>query len=258
MKLLYFIFATVLATISTCSESTTTLSPSAAAAVADFPLVAAFMEDFTKYSYNDYVAALSSQGTSVPYVLNNYFLAFEELSNYEQVESVMMQTFPFSEFAAVVTKVSWYSELLSDAEMTTFYFPSDFSTGTVITYGADVTSASATEAASVTSAISATSTYSSSLSSSESTTYSSFAISSDSESSAIASVSSSSSALSSSISTSSALSSSASTTKTTTSSSLTTSTSSSVASSSTTKSSNMGSVSLYSIPLFVISFILTL
>lgn len=254
MKLLYFIFAIVLATISTCSESTTTLSPSAAAAVADFPLVAAFMEDFTKYSYNDYVAALSSQGTSVPYVLNNYFLAFEELSNYEQVESVMMQTFPFSEFAAVVTKVSWYSELLSDAEMTTFYFPSDFSTGTVITYGADVTSASATEAASVTSAISATSTYSSSLSSSESTTYSS----SDSESSAIASVSSSSSALSSSISTSSALSSSASTIKTTTSSSLTTSTSSSVASSSTTKSSNMGSVSLYSIPFFVISFILTL
>ncbi|OBA26788.1 hypothetical protein HANVADRAFT_20031, partial [Hanseniaspora valbyensis NRRL Y-1626] len=101
---------------------------------------------------------------SVPYVLNNYFLAFEELSNYEQVESVMMQTFPFTEFAAVVTKVLWYSELLSDAEMTTFYFPSDFSTGTVITYGTDVTSVSATEAASATFAISATSTDSSSLS----------------------------------------------------------------------------------------------
>ena len=258
MKLFYFIFATVLATISTCSESVTTLSPSAAAAVADFPLVAAFMEDFTKYSYNDYVAALSSQGTSVPYVLNNYFLAFEELSNYEQVESVMMQTFPFSEFAAVVTKVSWYSELLSDAEMTTFYFPSDFSTGTVITYGADVTSTSvsATEAASVTSVISATSTDSSSSIFSEFTTYSSSATASDSESSTITFVSSSSSASSSFISTSSTLSSSDSTT--TTSLSLTTSTSSSVTSSSTTKSSNMGSVSLYSIPFFVISFILTL
>ncbi|XBW35059.1 hypothetical protein QEN19_000622 [Hanseniaspora menglaensis] len=126
------------ATTSFCQNSVTTLSPSQAAAVADFPLVVAFINGFTKYSYADYEAALSSQGTTIPYVLNNYFLAFDTVSSYDQIESIMMETFPFSEFAAVVTKVSWYSELLSVAEITTYYFPSDFSTGTVVTMATEL------------------------------------------------------------------------------------------------------------------------
>lgn len=151
MKKIYCFVGIVLSTIlSSGDNSITTLDPSKAAAEADFPLVAAFIQDFTKYSYNDYVEALSSQGTTIPYVLNNYFLAFEELSNYQQVESVMMKTFPFSEFAAVVTEVPWYTELLANAEMSTIYFPSDFSTGIVVTLSANNNSSSplATEAGS--------------------------------------------------------------------------------------------------------------
>lgn len=138
----------------------TSLNANEAAAQADFPLVAAFIQDFTKYSYNDYVAALSSQGTSIPYVLNNYFLAFEELSDYQQVESVMLQTFPFLEFAAVITEVPWYTDLLDAAGMSTIYFPSDFSTGIIVTLNSNnnISLVLATEAASASSYISVSKT----------------------------------------------------------------------------------------------------
>ncbi len=54
------------------------------------------MEDFTKYSYADYESYVSAQSSTIPYDLNNYFLAFQQLSNYDQVESAMMkETFPF-------------------------------------------------------------------------------------------------------------------------------------------------------------------
>ncbi|KAL6932225.1 hypothetical protein ACO0OL_003702 [Hanseniaspora opuntiae] len=131
---IYLAFITYLAVVA-CDASTTSLDSNEAAAVADFPLVAAFMQDFTKYSYADYESYVSAQSSTIPYNLNNYFLAFEQLSNYDQVESAMMKTFPFSEFAGVVTAVPWYTELLDIASMSTYYYPSDFPSGTVVTYG---------------------------------------------------------------------------------------------------------------------------
>ena len=131
-KFYFAIYALLL--ISSCDSITTTLNSHQAAAVADFPLVAAFMEDFTKYSYADYESYVSAQSSTIPYDLNNYFLAFQQLSNYDQVESAMMKTFPFSEFAGVVTAVPWYTELLDIASMSTYYFPADFPSGTTITY----------------------------------------------------------------------------------------------------------------------------
>ena len=134
---LYFALCTFLA-INACDSTTTSLNSNEAAAVADFPLVAAFMEDFTKYSYADYQSYVSAQSSTIPYILNNYFLAFEQLSNYDQVESAMMKTFPFSEFGGVVTAVPWYTELLDIASMSTYYYPSDFPSGTVVTYRSDI------------------------------------------------------------------------------------------------------------------------
>ncbi|KAL6930781.1 uncharacterized protein HGUI_03934 [Hanseniaspora guilliermondii] len=163
----YLAFITYLA-VAACDASTTSLDSSEAAAVADFPLVAAFMQDFTKYSYADYQSYVSAQSSTIPYNLNNYFLAFEQLSNYDQVESAMMKTFPFSEFGGVVTAVPWYTELLDLASMSTYYYPTDFPTGTVVTYGsAESNSASASPTASAFS-ISATSVTSSSASKSSS------------------------------------------------------------------------------------------
>lgn len=163
----YLAFITYLA-VAACDASTTSLDSSEAAAVADFPLVAAFMQDFTKYSYADYQSYVSAQSSTIPYNLNNYFLAFEQLSNYDQVESAMMKTFPFSEFGGVVTAVPWYTELLDLASMSTYYYPTDFPTGTVVTYGsAELNSASASPTASAFS-ISATSVTSSSASKSSS------------------------------------------------------------------------------------------
>lgn len=131
---IYLAVITYLAVVA-CDASTTSLDSNEAAAVADFPLVAAFMQEFTKYSYADYESYVSAQSSTIPYNLNNYFLAFEQLSNYDQVESAMMKTFPFSEFGGVVTAVPWYSEILDIASMSTYYYPSDFPSGTVVTYG---------------------------------------------------------------------------------------------------------------------------
>lgn len=219
---IYLAFITSLAVVA-CGASTTSLDSNEAAAVADFPLVAAFMQDFTKYSYADYESYVSAQSSTIPYNLNNYFLAFEQLSNYNQVESAMMKTFPFSEFAGVVTAVPWYTELLDIASMSTYYYPSDFPSGTVVTYGS-----------------------SGSVSATTSPTASAFSISSTSTSSATSS--------SSSVKTSSTQD-----MTTSTSSASSSSTSSSVSkTSSTTKSSNLANASIMSLPFLIISLVLAI
>ena len=218
---IYLAFITYLAVVA-CDASTTSLDSNEAAAVADFPLVAAFMQDFTKYSYADYESYVSAQSSTIPYNLNNYFLAFEQLSNYDQVESAMMKTFPFSEFAGVVTAVPWYTELLDIASMSTYYYPSDFPSGTVVTYGS-----------------------SGSVSATASPTASAFSISSTSTSSATSS--------------SSVKTSSTQDMTTSTSSASSSSTSSSVSkTSSTTKSSNLANASIMSLPFLIISLVLAI
>lgn len=218
---IYLAFITYLAVVA-CDASTTSLDSNEAAAVADFPLVAAFMQDFTKYSYADYESYVSAQSSTIPYNLNNYFLAFEQLSNYDQVESAMMKTFPFSEFAGVVTAVPWYTELLDIASMSTYYYPSDFPSGTVVTYGS-----------------------SGSVSATASPTASAFSISSTSATS---------SSSSSSVKTSSTQD-----MTTSTSSASSSSTSSSVSkTSSTTKSSNLANASIMSLPFLIISLVLAI
>lgn len=218
---IYLAFITYLAVVA-CDASTTSLDSNEAAAVADFPLVAAFMQDFTKYSYADYESYVSAQSSTIPYNLNNYFLAFEQLSNYDQVESAMMKTFPFSEFAGVVTAVPWYTELLDIASMSTYYYPSDFPSGTVVTYGS-----------------------SGSVSATASPTASAFSISSTSASSATSS--------------SSVKTSSTQYMTTSTSSASSSSTSSSVSkTSSTTKSSNLANASIMSLPFLIISLVLAI
>lgn len=218
---IYLAFITYLAVVA-CEASTTSLDSNEAAAVADFPLVAAFMQDFTKYSYADYESYVSAQSSTIPYNLNNYFLAFEQLSNYDQVESAMMKTFPFSEFAGVVTAVPWYTELLDIASMSTYYYPSDFPSGTVVTYGS-----------------------SGSVSATASPTASAFSISSTSASSATSS--------------SSVKTSSTQYMTTSTSSASSSSTSSSVSkTSSTTKSSNLANASIMSLPFLIISLVLAI
>lgn len=218
---IYLAFITYLAVVA-CDASTTSLDSNEAAAVADFPLVAAFMQDFTKYSYADYESYVSAQSSTIPYNLNNYFLAFEQLSNYDQVESAMMKTFPFSEFAGVVTAVPWYTELLDIASMSTYYYPSDFPSGTVVTYGS-----------------------SGSVSATASPTASAFSISSTSTTSATSS--------------SSVKTSSTQDMTTSTSSASSSSTSSSVSkTSSTTKSSNLANVSIMSLPFLIISLVLAI
>lgn len=218
---IYLAFITYLAVVA-CEASTTSLDSNEAAAVADFPLVAAFMQDFTKYSYADYESYVSAQSSTIPYNLNNYFLAFEQLSNYDQVESAMMKTFPFSEFAGVVTAVPWYTELLDIASMSTYYYPSDFPSGTVVTYGS-----------------------SGSVSATASPTASAFSISSTSASSATSS--------------SSVKTSSTQDMTTSTSSASSSSTSSSVSkTSSTTKSSNLANASIMSLPFLIISLVLAI
>ncbi|CAI8492614.1 unnamed protein product [Hanseniaspora opuntiae] len=217
---IYLAFITYLAVVA-CDASTTSLDSNEAAAVADFPLVAAFMQDFTKYSYADYESYVSAQSSTIPYNLNNYFLAFEQLSNYDQVESAMMKTFPFSEFAGVVTAVPWYTELLDIASMSTYYYPSDFPSGTVVTYGS-----------------------SGSVSATASPTASAFSISSTSATSSSSSSVKTSSTQDMTTSTSSASSS---------------STSSSVSkTSSTTKSSNLANASIMSLPFLIISLVLAI
>lgn len=215
---IYLAFFTYLAVVA-CDASTTSLGSSEAAAVADFPLVAAFMQDFTKYSYADYESYVSAQSSTIPYNLNNYFLAFEQLSNYDQVESAMMKTFPFSEFAGVVTAVPWYTELLDIASMSTYYYPSDFPSGTIVTYGP-----------------------SGSVSATASPTASAFSISSTSASSATSSsgMTSSTQAMPTSTSSASSSSSSSSVSKT----------------SSTSKSSNLANASIMSLPFLIISLVL--
>ncbi|CAI8492635.1 unnamed protein product [Hanseniaspora opuntiae] len=218
---IYLAFITYLAVVA-CDASTTSLDSNEAAAVADFPLVAAFMQDFTKYSYADYESYVSAQSSTIPYNLNNYFLAFEQLSNYDQVESAMMKTFPFSEFAGVVTAVPWYTELLDIASMSTYYYPSDFPSGTVVTYGS-----------------------SGSVSATASPTASAFSISSTSTSSATSS--------------SSVKTSSTQDMTTSTSSASSSLTSSSVSkTSSTTKSSNLANASIMSLPFLIISLVLAI
>lgn len=221
MSNIYLAFITYLAVVA-CDASTTSLDSNEAAAVADFPLVAAFMQDFTKYSYADYESYVSAQSSTIPYNLNNYFLAFEQLSNYDQVESAMMKTFPFSEFAGVVTAVPWYTELLDIASMSTYYYPSDFPSGTVVTYGS-----------------------SASVSATASPTASAFSISSTSTSSATSS--------------SSVKTSSTQDMTTSTSSASSSLTSSSVSkTSSTTKSSNLANASIMSLPFLIISLVLAI
>lgn len=216
---IYLAFITYLAVVA-CDASTTSLDSNEAAAVADFPLVAAFMQDFTKYSYADYESYVSAQSSTIPYNLNNYFLAFEQLSNYDQVESAMMKTFPFSEFAGVVTAVPWYTELLDIASMSTYYYPSDFPSGTVVTYGS-----------------------SGSVSATASPTASAFSISSTSATSSSSSVKTSSTQ----------------DMTTSTSSASSSSTSSSVSkTSSTTKSSNLANASIMSLPFLIISLVLAI
>ena len=217
---IYLAFITYLAVVA-CDASTTSLDSNEAAAVADFPLVAAFMQDFTKYSYADYESYVSAQSSTIPYNLNNYFLAFEQLSNYDQVESAMMKTFPFSEFAGVVTAVPWYTELLDIASMSTYYYPSDFPSGTVVTYGS-----------------------SGSVSATASPTASAFSISSTSATSSSSSSVKTSSTQDMTTSTSSA------------SSSLTSSSVSKT--SSTTKSSNLANASIMSLPFLIISLVLAI
>ena len=216
---IYLAFITYLAVVA-CDASTTSLDSNEAAAVADFPLVAAFMQDFTKYSYADYESYVSAQSSTIPYNLNNYFLAFEQLSNYDQVESAMMKTFPFSEFAGVVTAVPWYTELLDIASMSTYYYPSDFPSGTVVTYGS-----------------------SGSVSATASPTASAFSISSTSATSSSSSVKTSSTQ----------------DMTTSTSSASSSLTSSSVSkTSSTTKSSNLANASIMSLPFLIISLVLAI
>lgn len=230
---IYFALYTFLA-IAACDSTTTSLDSNEAAAVADFPLVAAFMQDFTKYSYADYESYVSAQSSTIPYNLNNYFLAFEQLSNYEQVESAMMKTFPFSEFGGVVTAVPWYSELLDIASMSTYYYPSDFPSGTVVTYGSDISVTASAGPSVSTSTVSATSTGKSSSVTSTLAPSSSSAKTSSTEAKTSVSTTAASSTSSSK------------------------SSSSSSSSASSTQSKNLANVSIMSLPFLVISLVLAI
>ncbi|KAL6948848.1 hypothetical protein ACO0QE_001323 [Hanseniaspora vineae] len=113
--------------------STQLLNPTQEAALADYPLVSAFVSNLgvsTGYLLQDYQSYATAASTQIPAEVLNYFQIIEAVSDYQELQSQMIKTFPFQGFQSFITIFPWYSTLLQEAQMTTYYLPKDFVSST--------------------------------------------------------------------------------------------------------------------------------
>ncbi|OEJ88477.1 hypothetical protein AWRI3579_g966 [Hanseniaspora osmophila] len=116
--------------------STQPLNPTQAAALADYPLVSAFVSNLgvsTGYLLQDYQSYATAVSTQIPNEVLNYFQIIEAVSDYQELQREMLKTFPFQGFQSFIAIFPWYSTLLQEAQMTTYYLPQDFASSSAST-----------------------------------------------------------------------------------------------------------------------------
>ncbi|ONH66382.1 hypothetical protein BON22_3677 [Cyberlindnera fabianii] len=106
-------------------------SASAAALAADGKFIFDVLVDLNS-RYTQYITYMDNNGMAFPEGVANYINRILTISSEGSLLAfIQTRSFPFSEFQTLMPAFPWYSSLLSEAGVTTFYVPEDFLTGTV-------------------------------------------------------------------------------------------------------------------------------
>jgi hypothetical protein len=145
-----FFFQLIALFISVCvADTVTSWSPeqlssaSSRALQSDATLIYNVLMDLNT-QYTSYLKYMDSNGMHFPAEINQYMVKIQTINDESSLmAAIKTMSFPFSEFQTMMTVFPWYSSIMSNAVVTTFYEPSDFLMEAFAT-----TSASAVETAS--------------------------------------------------------------------------------------------------------------
>ncbi|EDO16965.1 hypothetical protein Kpol_1041p23 [Vanderwaltozyma polyspora DSM 70294] len=113
------------------ANTVTDLSIRSQAAAEDVGFVYAFINDFNT-RMADYTSYMQDNDMQLPQGLANYYYHLATEPEDLNLQSDIAATFPFTEFNTFITKFPWYSTLLSEGSVTTFYLPELFLTAATV------------------------------------------------------------------------------------------------------------------------------
>ncbi|GMG21215.1 unnamed protein product [Ambrosiozyma monospora] len=114
----------------TTADTTTTLNSKEQLAMAvesNTAEVDAFISDLNS-NYASYTSYMDSNNMQFPAKLVQFMYDLNQMTDEIQQNSYFVENFPITDFYTYFTAFPWYSSVLSDVGVSTFYMPSDFST----------------------------------------------------------------------------------------------------------------------------------
>lgn len=108
------------------------------AAKYDMPFFTAFLNDFDT-DIGKYTSFMMENHITLPQAIADYYYHLATITSDINLESDIVQTFPFTVFQTFVTIFPWYSSLLKEANLTTLYLPNDFVTTNTASLSTSIT-----------------------------------------------------------------------------------------------------------------------
>ncbi|CCE64053.1 hypothetical protein TPHA_0G02170 [Tetrapisispora phaffii CBS 4417] len=95
------------------------------AASADYEFILTFLENIDN-ELGSYKSYLDANKNTLPQKVLNYYYHLASIQSSINLTSDFANEFPFTVFQTFITQFPWYSLMLSEASISTFYLPEDF------------------------------------------------------------------------------------------------------------------------------------